>query len=248
MVDEQTLTVTYHGGRGEPRGKHKKGTSWENRGHCVDCNQCVAVCPMGIDIREGSQFECITCALCIDACDAVMEKVDLPKGLISYDTYEGQFAKQADKKLQVNFLRPRIIGYTLILLFVSILMTTALLSRSVLDFNVIRDRNPLFVKLADGSIRNGYTLKVTNKQLHPRHFTLIMHGLEGSRLWSGDSDPERGFQPFVVPADGVASIKVFVSSANPALVDGSLDFTFTIIDIDSGLTQKLDTSFKGPKT
>jgi polyferredoxin len=81
MFDDDTLIVTYQAWRGEPRGKHKKGQSWAGRGHCVDCNQCVAVCPMGIDIRDGQQLECIGCALCIDACDAVMDKLDLPRGL-----------------------------------------------------------------------------------------------------------------------------------------------------------------------
>ncbi|HKD47670.1 MAG TPA: cytochrome c oxidase accessory protein CcoG, partial [Rhizomicrobium sp.] len=86
MTDLDALSVTYRRDRGEPRGSHKKGESWDGRGDCIDCKQCVAVCPMGIDIRDGAQLECINCGLCIDACDDVMHRVGRPKGLIAYDT------------------------------------------------------------------------------------------------------------------------------------------------------------------
>ena len=86
LTDEHALNVTYRYDRGEPRGPHRKGESWEGRGDCIDCKQCVQVCPMGIDIRDGVQLECIHCALCIDACDQMMKKVDRPTGLIAYDT------------------------------------------------------------------------------------------------------------------------------------------------------------------
>ena len=86
MTDREALGVIYRKDRGEPRGSHKKGQSWEGRGACIDCNQCVAACPMGIDIRDGSQLECINCGLCIGACDEVMDKIDLPHGLIAYDS------------------------------------------------------------------------------------------------------------------------------------------------------------------
>ena len=92
MVDHDTYLVGYREGRGEPRGKHHKGDSWENRGDCVNCKACVAVCPMGIDIRDGSQLECIQCALCIDACDEIMERVGRPTGLIAYETIANQDA------------------------------------------------------------------------------------------------------------------------------------------------------------
>jgi cytochrome c oxidase accessory protein FixG len=88
LIDHDTLMVTYRRDRGEPRAPHKKGQPWEGRGHCIDCNQCVAACPMGIDIRDGDQLECINCALCIDACNDVMKRVNLPRGLIAYDTHE----------------------------------------------------------------------------------------------------------------------------------------------------------------
>ena len=95
MMDEESLLVTYRRLRGEPRGSHKKGQSWEDRGDCVDCNACVAVCPMGIDIRDGHQLECITCALCIDACDGVMGKIDRPKGLIGYESFANEHKEQS---------------------------------------------------------------------------------------------------------------------------------------------------------
>ncbi|HAJ46878.1 MAG TPA: cytochrome c oxidase accessory protein CcoG, partial [Alphaproteobacteria bacterium] len=122
LIDEQTLQVTYRLDRGEPRGPHKKGQPWDGRGHCIDCNQCVAACPMGIDIRDGSQLECINCALCIDACDDVMTKVGLPKGLIAYDHDLNIARRKAGQKPQVQFIRTRTVLYAGVIALVSALM------------------------------------------------------------------------------------------------------------------------------
>lgn len=203
---------------------------------------------MGIDIRDGLQLECITCALCIDACDAVMDKVELPRGLISYDTHAGQFEKAAGKKLEVRFIRPRTIGYAVVVLIVAAVMTAALFNRSVLDISIIRDRNPLFVTLADGSIRNGYTVKITNKLLEPRRFDLAINGLDGAHIWHAEMPEALAMAPVTVPADGVFSFKIFVSVMKPELDGGSHDFTISAIDAKSRLTQNLETSFKGPKS
>lgn len=157
MFDKDTLIIAYDETRGEPRGKHKAGDSWEGKGQCIDCDSCVLVCPMGIDIRQGLQMECIACGLCVDACDNVMEKIGLPKGLIRYDT---------ESKKKFNPLRLRTFWYGGIIALVGCLMLYSLLTRSPLEMNVTHDRNPLFVKLSDGSIRNGYNITIINKH-HP---------------------------------------------------------------------------------
>ncbi|MAZ03075.1 MAG: cytochrome c oxidase accessory protein CcoG [Sneathiella sp.] len=247
MVDEDTLTVTYHGARGEPRGPHKKNESWEGRGHCIDCNQCVAVCPMGIDIRDGLQLECITCALCIDACNDVMDKVNLPRGLISYDTHEGQFDSNPERKLKLRFIRPRTIAYGAILALVGAIMLFTLLNRSVLDVNVIRDRNPLFVTLSDGSIRNGYTVKILNKVHETRQFRIDVEGIAGMTAWlevSGETD-----RPLLVtvPADALSSYKLYVSAPAENLEEKSMDIDVIVTDVDGTERDVQETSFKGPE-
>ncbi|MEX0582275.1 MAG: cytochrome c oxidase accessory protein CcoG [Sneathiella sp.] len=246
MVDEDTLTVTYHGARGEPRGPHKKNDTWEGRGHCIDCNQCVAVCPMGIDIRDGLQLECITCALCIDACNDVMDKVDLPRGLISYDTHEGQFDSNPARKLKLRFIRPRTIAYGLILALVGAIMLVTLLNRSILDVNVIRDRNPLFVTLSDGSIRNGYTVKILNKVHETRQFRIEVEGIEGLRAWLDVSAEDDRPLLVTVPADALSSYKLYVSAPADSLEDRSTDIDVIVTDFESAEREIQETSFKGP--
>src|SRR4029077_12439924 len=162
MMDAEALSVTYRRDRGELRGPHKKGDSWDNRGHCIDCNQCVAACPMGIDIRDGAQLECINCALCIDACDDVMVRIGQPRGLIAYDTDANFLRRQQGEKQRVRFLRPRTILYASVLAVVAIVMVVSLATRATMGLDIIRDRNPNFVTLADGSVRNAYTIKVLN--------------------------------------------------------------------------------------
>lgn len=246
MVDDESLTVTYHGVRGEPRGPHKKGQSWEDSGHCIDCNQCVAVCPMGIDIRDGLQMECITCALCIDACNDVMDRIDLPRGLIGYDTYAGQFEGDPNKKLKVRFFRPRIIAYGLILALVGSIMLVAFLNRSILDVNVLRDRNPLFVTLSDGSIRNGYTVKILNKLHDVRKYHVEVSGALGLVTWFQKEGPADHSMIVVVPGDSVSSVKLFVSIPAEKLEGKSTDLDVTVVDLESRETDSQETSFKGP--
>jgi cytochrome c oxidase accessory protein FixG len=154
MFDKDTLIIAYDEQRGETRGKHKAGDTWEGRGHCIDCDSCVVVCPMGIDIREGLQMECIACGLCVDACDNVMDKIGLPKGLIRYDT---------ESKKPFNPLRPRTFWYGGIISLVGCLMLYSLLTRSPLELSITHDRNPLFVTLSHGEVRNGYTITIINK-------------------------------------------------------------------------------------
>ena len=202
MFDRNTRIIAYDEQRGEKRGKHKAGDSWEGRGHCIDCDSCVVVCPMGIDIREGLQMECIACGLCVDACDTVMEKIGLPKGLIRYDT---------ESKSRLRLLRPRTFWYAGIMTLVGGLMLYSLLTRSPLEVNVIHDRNPLFVKLSDGAIRNGYTVHILNKAHEDCVYALHVEGLTDAviRVQGNQSlEPDH----LAVFADSAENFRLFVTA------------------------------------
>jgi cytochrome c oxidase accessory protein FixG len=201
MIDESTLTVSYRDWRGEQRGKHKKGESWEGRGDCVDCRACVQVCPTGIDIRDGLQMECIGCGLCIDACDDIMRKVERPEGLIAFDTFANLDAHRKGGSAALRLLRPRTFVYLGVLFLVASIMLVSLLLRETADVTVIADRSPLFVKLSDGSIRNAYTVKIVNKMPEARAFRLSMSGLPDAMLAVAGPEPTE-----VPAAEGVALI------------------------------------------
>ncbi len=178
MIDGDTLLITYRNYRGEPRGSHHKGESWEGRGDCIDCGQCVAVCSVGIDIRHGAQLECIQCGLCIDACDEVMDKVGRPRKLVAYDSYRNLVAESHGQRVPYRFIRPRTMVYGAAFLLVAAVMLFGLSRKSVLEVNVVPDRNPLFVQESGGSIRNGYIVRILNKKLGARKFEIAVTGLK----------------------------------------------------------------------
>ncbi len=167
LTDEWALNVAYRVDRGEPRGSLKKMRTrlqqGEPAGDCIDCNQCVAVCPTGVDIRKGSQMGCIQCGLCIDACDTVMEKIGKPRGLIDYDTDINIQRHLEGKESIYKVIRPRTLIYVAMIIGISLIMLYALLNRSTVEAGITHDRNPIFVMLSDGSIRNDYTLRLGNK-------------------------------------------------------------------------------------
>lgn len=209
MFDKDSLIISYDTKRGEPRGKCKTGENMNNRGHCIDCTLCVQVCPMGIDIRNGLQMECIACGLCVDACNNVMEKLSLPRGLIRYDTTRNQQYRNKGIAGKIRLLRPRTIYYTLILTIVSSLMLYSLLNRSPLELHVLHDRNPLFVTLSDGSIRNGYDIKILNKTHKDKQYRLHVTGIENAKIHiqaAGDIS----LHHLPVFADSVGHFRVFI--------------------------------------
>jgi cytochrome c oxidase accessory protein FixG len=162
MMDEHSITVAYRDWRGEPRGRGKER---EGMGDCIDCNACVNVCPTGIDIRDGQQLECITCALCIDACDDIMAKVGKPRGLIDYMALTDEANERAGKpKVSVwkHIFRLRTIIYTVLWAGIGVGLTVLLFIRSDIDMTVAPVRNPQFVMLSDGSIRNTYDVRIRN--------------------------------------------------------------------------------------
>ena len=248
LLDQDSYVVTYEKWRGEPRGPHKKGTTWEGRGDCVACNQCVAVCPMGIDIRDGLQLECIGCGLCVDACNGVMEKVGRPLNLITLDTERNQFNRQAGKPTESRLFRARTIIYVIILAVLGIGVLIGLTGRAGLDLNVLPDRNPLFVKLADGSIRNGYTVKVMNRVREPKTYALTLEGLEGAGLSVLGLEGTDGSTALLdAKPDQVSTYRLFVT-VPPATADEAVqDLTVVLTDQAEGEVYSFDTIFRGPE-
>jgi len=240
MFDKDTLIIGYDEARGEKRGKHKKGTPWDGRGHCVDCTACVQVCPVGIDIRDGLQMECIACGLCIDACDDIMEKIELPKGLIRYDTERRMEDKAKGIESKINIFRPRTFYYLFVLTVVGGFMLSVLLNRPALDLTVLHDRNPLFIKLSDGQIRNGYELKILNKTHTDNVYRLVYAGLENATLnikGAGDIRPDNIF----VAADSVGHYRFNLSSKIKP--HDQRDIIFTLINDVTGNFDTYDSVF-----
>ena len=248
MFDKDTLIVSYDAERGEPRAPHKTGGSWDGRGDCIDCGLCVAVCPTGIDIRHGLQMECIACGLCVDACNGVMDKVGRPDGLIRYDTANNQTARSAAHKIGRKFndwlhlLRPRTFGYLAILGTVAGLMLVGLLTRTPQELHVIHDRNPLFVQLSAGGVRNNYTVKILNKTHTDIDYSLTVLGVPQAIVkieGAGTPDPEH----LTVLADSVGQFRVLVTLPQTAGHPQRLDATFEITDKRGGIGESVQTMF-----
>jgi cytochrome c oxidase accessory protein FixG len=240
MLDEYSLVVTYNAWRGEPRSRHRKKAETQNLkvGDCVDCNACVAVCPMGIDIRDGNQLECINCALCIDACDAVMEKVGLPKGLISYSTASLYAANTAGHRRNWSWqtlFRPRTAIYFTLWVAVGVAMLVTLAGRGRLDVNIVADRNPLYVKLSDGAIRNGYTVKILNMQQRPRSFRIAVEGLPAVTMEMAGEGTQGTALEVAVEADKLRAIKLYVATGDAAVRQAeATTFAFAVEEITAG--------------
>lgn len=240
MLDEKSLVVTYKNWRGEKRGSLKKAQAHPgDYGDCIDCNQCVAVCPTGIDIREGPQIGCITCALCIDACDKVMAQVGRPRGLIDYCTQDDAEAEQkgaAPRPVLRTLLRPRTIAYFAVWVGIGAAMLFALGARERLEISAQQDRNPIFVRLSDGAIRNAYTVKLRNMEARPRQMEVGLSGLPGGRIWTdaGSRETASSTVRTTVPADSVAKLRIFLTlpSGGPARQD--FRFTARAMDREGG--------------
>ncbi|MDG1858740.1 MAG: cytochrome c oxidase accessory protein CcoG [Emcibacteraceae bacterium] len=249
MMDEESLAVMYRYDRGEPRGPHKRNEPWDGRGDCVECRQCIVVCPTGIDIRDGLQLECIQCSLCIDACNNIMNKIGRPEGLIAYDSLKNFERREKGKKNVFRIIRPRTIIYSVLLGIVSVIMLYALLNRSVLDVNILRDRNPLFVELSSGDIRNGYTIKIMNRSTGIQKYSVNVTGIDNYEF-RGDSISQytiTGAPIISVGRDKLRSVKFYLSAPLTSLHDDSMDITFSIKELSSGAQDVQSTTFKGPK-
>ena len=248
MMDEDTITIGYREWRGEPRGKLHKGADApaEGQGDCIDCMACVNVCPMGIDIRNGQQLACITCGLCIDACNDVMDKIGRPRDLIGYLALTDERAERAGtapKSVWKHVFRPRTILYTTLWAAVGVGLTVSLFLRSDLDFNVTPVRNPTFVTLSDGSIRNTYDVRLRNKSHEARDFTVALD--DGPVLAVSVEGAEGGLVR--VAPDETAQVRVYLVAA-PGSAEARADRTEVRLWVqEAGSAQRSyqDTIFNG---
>ena len=245
MMDEDTITIGYREWRGEPRGKART----EGAGDCIDCMACVNVCPMGIDIRNGQQMECITCGLCIDACDDVMARIGKPRGLVDYFALKDEPMERAGgAPLPVwkHVLRPRTILYTAMWSLVGFGLVFALFIRSDIDLTVGPVRNPTYITQSDGTIRNAYDIRLRNKLTTDREFRLglttdgtLILGIQGA---DGDT--------VTIPADQSMEVRVYVDASpdQPQASAERSDLRIWVEDVVSGDRAYSDTLFTGTDT
>lgn len=249
LTDEYALNVAYRYDRGEPRTPVAKVKQMqaigERVGDCVNCRQCVAVCPTGVDIRDGSQLACIQCGLCIDACDAMMAKLGRAPRLIGYDSDINIKRRLAGEAPVYRLFRARTIIYLAVIAVTAAVMLYSLFSRAVIDLNVLHDRNPLFVTLSDGSVRNAYTLRFLNKRPDQRTIELKVTGVPVSLVHIIGEEPA-GRSIVVVGADQTREVRVLVTAPSDARIDKSTPVVFTARDVNSGDAASARDHFFGP--
>jgi cytochrome c oxidase accessory protein FixG len=236
MFDEDTLVIAYDEKRGEKRG-HRKRDDTEYKlkglGDCIDCKQCVHVCPTGIDIRDGLQYECIACAACIDVCDDVMEKMGYEKGLIRYSTQNAMEGKPT------KILRPKTLMYGGLLTLLIGAFMVALLLRTPIEVDVLRERDRLYLENSEGLIENVYTLKVANMDQQPHQYRISVEGLPGMKL-EGNSE-------FVVEPGKVKSVAIRVAVDPGDLTTNTNKILFTVESKDNPkIRQTEESRFIGP--
>src|SRR5262249_44470815 len=202
VIDENTLVVAYDYRRGERRAHWQRARKADHRrseglGDCIDCRQCVRVCPTGIDIRNGTQMECVNCTACIDACDAIMDKVGLPRGLIRYASLN---SVERGDRFQIT---PRLIGYVIVLGTLAALLVFLVFTRSEIQTTLLRAPGALFQQMADGKISNLYTLKLVNKSSRDIPVELKLFKTEGKLLLMGGGE-------LVVPKEQLAQTSVLI--------------------------------------
>ena len=213
MMDAGSLTIGYRDWRGEPRGKPETpGT-----GDCIDCQACVSVCPMGIDIREGQQLACITCGLCIDACDAMMDRLGRPRGLVGYLTLDDEASERGGARARPawkGLLRPRVLVQAGLWAAVGLALCAALVLRPPAQIALTPERNPLFVPEPDGGVRNIYRVELRNRSDRDESFALS--GPPGLSLGLEGADPAR----VTVPAQSVRALRLYLD-AGPGSAEAS---------------------------
>ncbi|MCC2615036.1 cytochrome c oxidase accessory protein CcoG [Aestuariibacter halophilus] len=237
MFDKDTLTVTYDAGRGEGRGPRSKKMSSETRaakglGDCIDCQLCVQVCPTGIDIRNGLQYECINCGACVDACNNVMDKMGYSKGLIRFSSGS---RLNGDR---VNLWRPKVIGYAMVLLTMIGLFVADAMTRLPFEASVLRDRNQLSRYSVDGKVENIYTVKISNKSGTAQLFHVHIEGIEQATLSVANAITVQPDQTYLLPLS--------VSVPPNVLTDNITPITFVIDDIeqqDASATLRIPSKF-----
>jgi cytochrome c oxidase accessory protein FixG len=251
LTDTEALNVTYRVDRGEPRMSVKDAAKahahGQAAGDCIDCLQCVAVCPTGVDIRLGAQLGCINCGLCVDACDAVMTKVKRPTRLIAYDTDENRERRKQGGRNVYHLVRPRTILYAALITLTGAIMLYALLTRTSSHLSVLHVRAPLYTQAAEGGVRNGYTLRFSNKLSEPTDFALEVSGVRGAVMTSvvAKSRPD-GRLGFRVDPDGTLEVPVYVTTPPNVTPAASTPITFTAVDARTGERSVVTDHFFGP--
>lgn len=251
LTDEYALNVSYKYDRGDPRMSLKEAKRQEavgaKTGDCIDCYQCVAVCPTGVDIREGSQLGCIQCGLCIDACDTVMLKINRLPGLIGYDTDDNIKAREQGKPTIYKTIRARTILYSAIIVLVGGGMVYQLATRATASISVLHDRSPMFVTLADGSIRNAYTVRLGNKRPDQRLFAMTVEGPREIKIDVVNVAPTADWRPIVpVDPDQTREVRVLVTIPRASLQSKSTLVTIKASDLFAGETVIASENFFAP--
>lgn len=234
MFDQDTLIVTYDEARGEPRGaRSKKAEEHANGlGSCIDCNICVQVCPTGIDIRNGLQYECIGCGACIDACDDVMDKMGYAKGLIKYSTQHAVDNQLTKQQVFGRMFRPRVLAYTAILAILVVGMSISLYLKTDFRVDVLRDRGVLARMTEDGKFENVYTLKLDNQSEQLKTYRLNITGLSEASLHIEDDDGQQKAFTQLRPFEA-RNIVVALQVADGAIRTGSHTVYFEIRDVST---------------
>jgi cytochrome c oxidase accessory protein FixG len=253
LTDEHALNITYRYDRGEPRASLKKSAALKAKGEpvgdCVECLQCVYVCPTGVDIRQGPNLGCIQCGLCIDACDSVMEKINRPPRLIAYDTDLNIKRRQHGEANRFSIVRARTIFYSAVIAIVGGVMLYTLATRQTESIAVIHDRNPIYVKLASGAIRNAYTVRIINKRLVTRDFSLTVSGIPQHFVTVeivGITKNDDRFAVFEVGPDQTKELRVLVTDHDAALPP-STRIGFHLVDLSTGERADASDFFSGPQ-
>ena len=227
--DPEAFTVNYRDYRGEQRTSAKKAAELRQQGKpagdCVDCHQCVTVCPIGIDIREGPNFACINCGLCVDACDSVMSKLGRTRGLIDYESWNNIERGHRGEPRVSRLVRPKTVGLTAACLVLTAMIVFSFMTRTSASLSVQHDRDPLAVRLSDGSVRNAYTVKLLNKWSAAHAYTLSVSGVDATMAIIGNE----GLAPIEVPPEGSETVRVTLTAINPR----DADVVFTARDQSS---------------
>ena len=234
MFDRDTLVISYDPARGEQRGARRRNTAYQAQGlgDCIDCTMCVQVCPTGIDIRNGLQYQCIGCAACVDACDDIMDKMGYARGLISYTT-ENKLAGGS-----WTWKRPKLIAYGVAMLAMSLLFVLVLWNRVPMSIEVIRDRGALFQELSDGRIENIFRLRIINMDNQAHEFDIAINGLQGASIL-----PD---QPVTVGSGEIHDLLLRVQIDPAQLNNFNQTFNFNVSSRDGSLNDETESRFIGP--
>jgi cytochrome c oxidase accessory protein FixG len=234
LLDKSSIVISYDFLRGEKRGKLLKNKPVpKEQGDCIDCHQCVEVCPTGIDIRNGTQLECVNCTACIDACDLIMDKINKPRGLIKYASYNA--IKNSDKKVFTT----RAFGYSIVLALLIGLFVTLLVLRSPVESTILRTPGTLFSELSDGNISNLYSVKIINKTFEEMDLQFNLKDIKGKLILAGSK--------LIIPPDGIAQSALIAEINKKELKAGKNDITIEILS-NGQVIDLVQTGFVAPDT